>query len=307
MALIRCSARLPHLQHFVVGADARNTNGNPIAEIAMPGYRPTSARTHDKEGRCTLCGEHAALTYAHVPPKAAGNAGRSRRAVVDSLGNLVFDRGRDGGMGLYAHCESCRATTSPWDDEYIAWAESIARVMLRSEGAGRRDRLMLRARSVRPGRFARSAIAGMTGLTEGMVDSHPSFVEAIRSGRSLTNDTGMHFYVGVTEKESRPLIEGAHKAVVVSVDMSSGASTSRGALTAISHFPPFSLVLATPDAGKDLPHWDCTDLLRYGTDDTAEDFALELPVVRLALPDQDGVRVGAPAVAATHTFAPGLV
>lgn len=179
--------------------------------------------------------------------------------------------------------------------------------MLRSEGLGLRDRLMLRARSVRPGRFVRSAIAGMTELTEGLVDSHLSFVEAIRSGRSLTNDTGMHFYVGVTEKESHPLIEGAHEAVIVSIDVGTGAPTSRGAVSAISHFPPFSLVLATPDAGKDLPHRDCTDLLRYGADDTAEDFALELPVVRVVLPDQDGMQVGAPAVAATRTFAPGLV
>lgn len=273
----------------------------------MPGYRPTSARTHVKDGRCTLCGKHAALTYAHVPPKASGNSGRGRRAVVDPLGNLVFDRGRDGGMGLYAHCESCRAATSPWDDEYLAWAESIARVMLRSEGSGRRDRLKLRARSVRPGRFARSAIAGMTGLTEGMIDSHPSLVEAIRSGRSLTNDAGMRLYIGVTEKKSRPLIEGAHEAVVVSIDLRTAASKSRRALSAISHFPPFSLVLATPDPGMDLPHRDCTELLRYGADDTAEDFVLELPVVRVVLPEPDGMRVGTPAVAGTTTFARGIV
>jgi hypothetical protein len=147
----------------------------------------------------------------------------------------------------------------------------------------------------------------MTGLTEGLIDSHPTFVEAIRSGRPLLDDTGMGFYVGVTEKESRPLIEGAHEAVVVSIDIGSGGSTFRGALSAISHFPPFSIVLATPDAGADLPHRNCTELLRYGADDTTEDFAIELPVVRVVLPEPDGMRVGVPAVAATRTFAPGLV
>ena len=91
----------------------------------------------------------------------------------------------------------------------------------------------------------------------------------------------MRFYVGVTEKEPCPLIEGAHEAVIVSIDVGTAASSSRGTLSAISHFPPFSLVLATPDAGKDLPHPEGTELLRYGADDPAEALPLELPVVRV--------------------------
>ena len=254
-----------------------------------------------------LCGKRAALTYAHIPPKASGNAGHSRRAVVDPFGGLVFDRGRDGGMGLYAHCEECRTRTSPWDDEYIAWAASIARVMLRSDGLGQRDHLMLRASSVRPGRFARSAIAGMTGLAEGLIHSHATFIDAIRSGRPVLGETRIGFYVGVTEKESRPLIEGAHGAVVASLDMAAGRSTSRATLSAISHFPPFSLVLATPDAAGGLPHRDCTELLRFSADEAVEDFAIEVPVIRVVPPDPDATRVGAPAVASAKTFLAGLV
>ena len=94
------------------------------------GFRPTGGRA--KGGRCALCGAQAKLTKAHVPPKAAFNKGSFSWGGTTGDSRLAHGRPRLGGASLYAHCEPCRASTSPWDDEYIRWAYSFANVLLNS-------------------------------------------------------------------------------------------------------------------------------------------------------------------------------
>ena len=54
---------------------------------------------------------------------------------------LAHGRPRLGGASLYAHCEPCRAATSPWDDEYIRWAYTFADNLLHSQWKGERTHI----------------------------------------------------------------------------------------------------------------------------------------------------------------------
>lgn len=103
------------------------------------GFRPTGGRA--KGGRCALCGAQAKLTKAHVPPKAAFNKGSFSWGGTTGDSRLAHGRPRLGGASLYAHCEPCRASTSPWDDEYIRWAYSFANVLLNSQWKGQRTQV----------------------------------------------------------------------------------------------------------------------------------------------------------------------
>ncbi|TDC47089.1 hypothetical protein E1212_25225 [Jiangella ureilytica] len=226
------------------------------------------------------------LTKTHIPPRAAFNNGLGRRMMVGPDNTLVLDRGKLGGLALYGHCEDCRAATSPWDDEYIGWARSIADVLLDSEAVGTRPVIQVGAREVRPGRFARSALAGMTVLAENLWQTHPEFVESSRTGAPLTVDAGMRFLVGVTPLNERAEISGGHGGVLMSVPMAASADVAEPVMTlsAMVHWPPFSLVLVDARVAPTYPHVDCTSWLEWGVDDIVSPFALELPCVRIVSP-----------------------
>ena len=134
------------------------------------GFRPTGGRA--KSGKCALCGARARLTKAHVPPRAAFNNGSFSWGGTTAGNRLAHGRPRLGGASLYAHCEPCRAATSPWDDEYIRWAYTFAGNLLHSQWKGERTHIEGKLNEVRPGRFIRSALAGMTALTPKLIDSH---------------------------------------------------------------------------------------------------------------------------------------
>lgn len=138
------------------------------------GFRPTSTRLHRKSGKCALCGEFMPLTLAHVPPRAAFNDGAGSLGGVDGDDALAYGRPRTGGLRIPAHCESCRAQTSPWDDEYIPWAREFAGILVQSEWKGQRTEVSGKLRNVRPGRFIRAALAGMTALAPNLIDTHPA-------------------------------------------------------------------------------------------------------------------------------------
>lgn len=103
------------------------------------GFRPTGR--HARSGRCTLCGNRATLTKAHVPPRAAFNEGSVSWGGTTGDNRLVYGRPKSGGAKLYAHCQACRARTSPWDDEYLRWAYTFADNLFRSPGKGQRTHI----------------------------------------------------------------------------------------------------------------------------------------------------------------------
>lgn len=198
---------------------------------------------------------------------------------------LRQDRPRDGGVRTWGHCEDCRVLTSPWDDEYIRWADQIAAVLVTSARRGERSQIIGNFATARPGRFARAALAGMTALAEGLVITHPELVAAIRGVAPSPDRCDMRFLMGVTPVSERIYVGGGHGGVVVSMSVGgvtgSGEDQSSPTISAISHFPPFSLLFVDHRAATQFPHVDCTSWLDYGVEEAVEDFPLALPAVRL--------------------------
>lgn len=218
------------------------------------------------------------------------------RSVVTEDWMLVQDRSRDGGMRVWGHCEDCRSATSPWDDEYILWAKEIGRALVRSPRRGERSALTGSFPTARPGRFVRAALAGMTALAEGLVETHPELVATIRTGALLAARHDVRFLVGVTPATERIYVGGGHAGLAVSITLRGPSSTQEDralpAISAISHFPPLSLLLVAGQTASRYPHTDCTSWLEYGVDDVVESFPIALPAVRL---DDGAVIVATPA------------
>lgn len=247
--------------------------------------QPTNPRSHERHGPCALCGTVAQLTDTHVPPKAAFNKGDATRSMYDAAGNLVMSRPRIGGIRIWGHCETCRRITSPWDDEYIRWAHMFAGGLLDSPRAGARPGLAGKMPRARPGRFARAAIAGLTTVAEGLYSTHHGFVEDVVEGRPLTSDPDLRFLVGVTPAVEQTYVGGGHRGVAVTISVKpSGAAEvaeTKPTLSALIHFPPFSLLLVDPVTAPEYPHVDCTAWLELGVDEVVADFEFALPGVKI--------------------------
>lgn len=251
------------------------------------GFRPAGRQS--KRGRCTLCGNVRTLTKAHVPPKAAFNQGNFAWGGTTSDNRLTYGRAQLGGANRYAHCNACRAITSPWDDEYIRWAHCFAGHLVRSPLKGQRAQIEGELDDVRPGRFIRAALAGMTALTPRLIDSHPDLVRTVREGVSALPSEDIRFLVAIAPNGNRAHVEGSHDALAIHVarDVESGewAAKTRPAISAVIHFAPFSLLLADRSLVDAFPHVDCTDWLQCGVDDVAK-VSFAFPVVDLpATPD----------------------
>lgn len=242
-----------------------------------------------KTGNCALCGDLTRLTRAHVPPKAAFNHGSFAWGGTTSDNHLDYGRSESGGAWRYAHCEACRAKTSPWDDEYIKWAHCFAGHLVTSEDRGERTHIVGELIDVRPGRFIRAAIAGMTVLAPNLIDSDPALVRIVREGIPASPPGDLRFLAAIAPDKSHVLLEGSHGASALHVPRGYGRGYGRIATTptvsAVVHFPPFSLLLADRQLAGTFPHVDCTEMLEFGVDESAA-MSVSLPMVDLhAMPD----------------------
>ncbi|MCE0485872.1 hypothetical protein [Ornithinimicrobium sediminis] len=154
-------------------------------------------------------------------------------------------------------------------------------MLVESPAARRRRVVQFAAPRVRPGRFARAALAGMVVLAENLWQTHPDFVEAVRTGEPLSADAGMRFLMGVTPWEERREIHGAHRRVAASVllDGSPPAKPEK-TLSAMVQWAPFSLVLVDSEVAATYPHTDCTPWLEFGVNEVVP-LSLQLPCVRI--------------------------
>lgn len=246
------------------------------------GFQPTGRQ--GKRGRCTLCGNAATLTKAHVPPKAAFNHGDFAWGGTTAEDRLVYGRPKLGGANRYAHCEACRASTSPWDDEYIRWAHCFAAHLVSSPWKGRRTHIAGELNGVRPGRFIRAAISGMTALAPNLITSRPDLVSKVREGTAAKPPDDIRFLMGIAPNGSQIHLEGSHEAqgIRMSHENENGkwSTVTLPAISAVIHFAPFSLLLVDHQLVNSFPHADCTEWLQLGVDDLA-DVSIVLPVVDL--------------------------
>jgi len=157
--------------------------------------------------------------------------------------------------------------------------------LLHSQWKGERTQIEGKLSDVRPGRFIRSALAGMTALAPRLIDTHPDLVDAVLQGSPLAPPEDIRFLMAIAPDRTAAIVEGAHEGVVVQMPHgdAEGSLSKRMAiptLSAVVHFPPFSLLLSDRQLVDSLPHTDCTDFLQLGVDEVA-DVSLVLPVVDL--------------------------
>lgn len=96
------------------------------------------------KGQCCICGaEDVALSFEHVPPRAAYNDQRVFEASIQGLMEGNWDgrsrpaQGRyvQGGSGKYTLCEPCNnATGSLYGRAYVAWARRAVELVQNSGG-----------------------------------------------------------------------------------------------------------------------------------------------------------------------------
>lgn len=246
------------------------------------GFRPSGRLA--RSGKCTLCGDQTKLTQAHVPPRAAFNHGNFAWGGTTGDNRLAYGRSRLGGASRYAHCEACRASTSPWDDEYIKWAHCFAGHLVRSEEKGERTHITGELTDVRPGRFIRAAIAGMTVLAPNLIDSDPALVRIVREGIPASPPGDLRFLAAIAPNGTRAHVEGSHGALALHMSQEGGSGdrriTTTPTVSAVIHFPPFSLLLADRQLVGMFPHADCTEMLELGVDESAG-MSVSLPIVDL--------------------------
>lgn len=243
--------------------------------------KPLSPRTHEKTGSCSLCGTRARLTQAHVPPRAAFNSGLMRRGRISADQRLELDRGLEGGIRFPAHCETCRAATSPWDDEYIHWAKFWAEGLLTVEGQGAQG-IHATIPNARPGRFIRAALAGMSATAERLVETHPDLIAAIMRGDGEPQSNDLRFLMAHTPVQEKASVGGMHQGWQIHIPLDGGeAPEPLPAPSAVIHHVPLSLLLVDESMAGRYPHIDCTTWLAESAEDVGKDVTLTLPVVRL--------------------------
>jgi hypothetical protein len=125
----------------------------------------------------------------------------------------------------------------------------------------------------------------MTALTPKLIDSHPDLVWAVRHGVAAPAPEGIRFLAAIAPDGAAAVLEGAHEGLAVKLSRDGGrddewTAATTPTISAVIHFPPFSLLLADRQLVSALPHADCTDWLELGVDDLAE-VSLALPVVDL--------------------------
>src|SRR4051794_4140109 len=95
----------------------------------------------DEGGRCRLCGRAIELSFEHVPPRAAGNAGSAWTYGLESWLGRDRDTGRPAGRatiqqrgsGVYTLCRGCNERAgSRYIPEFLSWV---------AHGQGQLDRI----------------------------------------------------------------------------------------------------------------------------------------------------------------------
>lgn len=163
-------------------------------------------------GRCRICGQEAALTREHIPPRTAFNRARGRSpSLLDwyqSPGLEVPDTGPifQGGVWGYMLCEECNNTTGRYGREYGMWATGAAFMMQSLERSLEElDQLdqyayaNVHLRDVYPARFVRQAISmvlSVSGSHE-LADRHPELRQLALGGAPVALPEPMRLFLGL--------------------------------------------------------------------------------------------------------------
>lgn len=229
---------------------------------------------------CALCGGPGRLTKTHFPPRAVGNTGTPKLSATQNHTLVLRERSATAGLWCWGLCTECHQSTSPWDDEFIRFTNIFAGTILKSPLRGTRSHIEGLLSRVRPGRFARSAFAGLIGWADGLSDSDPDLVASVRTGDSLTTDPEHRLLLGIVPATDAVAVHAGHLGVAVSTSTDGPLPVASVAI----HFPPFSFVIAPASAVPRYPHVDITDWFHYSAEEKAHDLPIAIPAVGLRTP-----------------------
>ncbi|MCJ7577853.1 MAG: hypothetical protein MUO91_05330 [candidate division Zixibacteria bacterium] len=98
------------------------------------------SRRNKAKGTCHLCGNFGALSFEHVPPRAAFNNRRIIKVTFEqaiSLGPDEIVKGpiQQGGIGGHTLCPKCNNLTGHWyGTRFVGWCYQAMNILIRSHG-----------------------------------------------------------------------------------------------------------------------------------------------------------------------------
>jgi len=220
---------------------------------------------------CGLCGEVRKPTRSHVPPQAAGNTTKVRRAadILDEKRVRRPGRSREGGMWVRGLCEECNNRAGrKYDLPYADFAHAVLR-FLRMTNSGLWTPTAVPAVRVAPGLVARSVLSGMFAIHPRLRIIFPELAHDLSAGRALLRwRDRVQLRLALTGGPGCVLSSGVFMARVL------GPTAGRHHFTFSEIvFPPFAWALVPTDTGAQVSaSWaDASEWVRYGPDRTNVD------------------------------------
>lgn len=189
------------------GRIVRPCHGDPGYD--RPCWQPDVMQIHalghprgNKRGTCGLCGFEGKLSMTHIPPRAAGNVGEARPAVLffdeDSGESSVgFGRATYDGMAGWWLCATCNNRTARWESEYGRWADQIS-LAIRSHAEPAWLRMSVHDPSSDPGAFVRVLWAWMYAIDPKLRWGWPELAASVLSGEPTFPPRGLRLLLTAT-------------------------------------------------------------------------------------------------------------
>ena len=138
----------------------------------------------------------------HLPPRAAGNVGEARPAVLyfDEMtgeSTVGFGRATFDGMAGWWLCASCNNRTAKWEHEYLRWSSQLSQA-IREHHAPAWKRLSALDTSSDPGAFVRVLWAWMFAIDEKLRWGWPEFAESVLNGEPTSPPRGLRLLLTAT-------------------------------------------------------------------------------------------------------------
>lgn len=159
-----------------------------------------------KRGTCGLCGFEGKLSKTHVPPRAVGNVGEARPAVLyfdEATGESTIALGRSagqGGMWGWWLCARCNNRTAKWEGEYRRWSAEVSRA-IREHPAPAWKRLSAKNPRADPGAFVRVLWSWMFAIDEKLRWGWPELAESILTGAPANAPRGLRLLLTATTSQ----------------------------------------------------------------------------------------------------------
>lgn len=245
-----------------------------------------------KHGTCGLCGFEGKLSKTHIPPRAVGNVGKARPAVLyfdEATGESTIGLGRSAGQdGMWGWwlCARCNNRTARWEGEYLRWSADISRV-IREHSAPAWKRLSARNPHADPGAFVRVLWSWMFAIDEKLRWGWPELADSILTGEPTTAPRGLRLLLAAT---TSPWIAATRPIRAQWTGSRWDPCAANQARVAVSA-PPFVVYLAGD--GTD-PAPGALDTAEWLTDRAGETRRLDLELLIVeTLTDEDVERIRA--------------